>query len=291
MSEGNAREGSKDEFHENWVARNESYYNHWTPGHPLNQIQFAFRNHYEIFVEIMKPSELGTCLEVGCGRGSLSCHFASHGWDVTLLDYSPAVIDIAKQIFETNKLKGQFIVDDANKLPFDNSSYDLVFSIGLLEHFEDSSQTLKQQWRVLKPGGWLFAYIVPHRPQNVQKYFRWVNRILKATMGVFAPKKSAPEKQDVYRNDYGSQAYLPIIRALEPEKIFVSGIYSMPMISHSPEFPFSLLPTFMERILVKVFSLSVSIRKKITGRHGWLCSEPMGQAFLIGAKKSSNEDT
>ena len=290
MSEETSFEGSKEEFHENWVSRKESYYNHWTPTRPVNQVQLAFRSHWEVFSEIMDRSEPGSSLEVGCGRGSLSCHFAANGWDVTLLDYSPAVIDIAKQIFWTNELEGEFFTGDANSLPFEDDRFDMVFSIGLLEHFEDSTKALNEQWRVLRPGGWLFAYIVPHRPQNVQKYFRWVNRVLKVFIGFLAPQKGAPEKQDVYRNDYGSEAYLPIVRAFEPEEIVVSGMYSMPMISHSPEFPFSLLPAPLERVLVRIFAAAVSVRRKLTGRHGWLCSESMGQAFLIGTRKPDDEN-
>ncbi|CCH49915.1 class I SAM-dependent methyltransferase [Pseudodesulfovibrio piezophilus] len=285
MSSSTKYSGSKNEFRTNWASRKESKYNHWTDGKTTNQIQFAFRNHWEIFSEFMNFSEPGDSLEVGCGRGSLSSYFADNGWRVSLLDSSSEVIEIAKRIFQINGHSGQFFSGDANNLPFESDSFDVVFSIGLLEHFEDASTSLNEQWRVLRPGGWVFSYIVPERPQNVQKYFNWVNILLRKTVGKFLSKKSEISKQDIYRNDYSSDVYLPMIETLNPSKVVVTGMYPMPMISHSPEFPFSLLPSPLERFLVMLFKGAIFLRKIVTGRHGWLCSEPMGQAFLIAVQK------
>jgi len=291
MPNSTQRSGSKNEFRANWSSRKESQYNHWTKGSPTNQVQFAFRNHWEVFSALMGNRPPGVSLEVGCGRGSLSSYFAANGWQTSLLDFSPEVIDIAAKIFETNAHKGHFVTGDANDLPFEDNSFDTVSSIGLLEHFEDASITLQEQWRVLKPGGWIFAYIVPERPNNVQKYFRWLNTVLKHTVGRLLAKKDSVQKQDIYRNDYTSNAYLPVVEKFSPNRIVVTGMYSMPMISHSPEFPFSLLPPAMEKVLVALFGAAVTIRKHITSRHGWLCSEPMGQAFLIAIeKRTTSED-
>jgi len=287
LTEKNTKSGSISEFRSNWAGRKESFYSHWTCDEPHNQIQLAFRSHWEVFSELMNSHKPGHSLEVGCGRGSLSSYFADNGWETTLLDTSPEVLDIAKNIFSANGHHARFTVGDANHLPFDKKEFDVVSSIGLLEHFEDSSMTIREQWRVLKPGGWLFAYIVPERPDNLQRYFNWINVILRLTVGKCQENNKEGVKQAIYRSDAGSEIYLPIFQSLSPEHIFVSGMYSMPMISHSPEFPFSLLPVPMERILVIIFRVVLAIRKLITGRHGWLCNEKMGQAFLIAVKKSN----
>ena len=285
MSEQGLKTGSKEAFQSNWTTRSESYYNHWTPGRAKNQIQLAFKCHWAVFSQIMQRPEPGESLEVGAGRGSLSCHFAQNGWKTTLLDYSPDVIEIAKTIFRRNKLVANFDVGDANALPYPNDTFDCVSSIGLLEHFEEPHKAIQEQWRVLKSGGWLIAYIVPEKPDNVQRHFNWVNRLLAVLMRAFVGKKSIRAKEEVYRNDHGSEFYLPIFDALEPKEVVVSGIYSLPMISHSPEFPFSLLPGFLERILVVIFSASLKVRAVLFRRHGWLCEEKTGQALLIAAKK------
>ena len=288
MTQGKVKSGCVEEFNANWKSREESHYNHWTAGKPTNQVQFAFRQHWEVFSWLMGNRMPGKTLEVGCGRGSLSSYFVSNGWDATLLDTSFTVLEIARNIFTHNGHVGTFISGDANNLPFAGEQFDIVASIGLLEHFEDVSQPISEQWRVLEPGGWIFAYIVPERPKKLQRYFNWVNFILKKTVGVFLETKRTVKKQEIFRNDFGSEVYVPLFERFEPDTLFVSGMYSMPMISHSPGFPFSLLPAPMERVLVSAFDAAMVIRRVLTGRHGWLCSERRGQAFLVAVKKRTS---
>ena len=283
--DGPAKRGSIEEFRANWRGRRESAYNHWSPGSPKNQIQLAFSYHWEVFSDLLGQRQSQRVLEVGSGRGSLSSHFAAHGWHPTLLDTSPEVLDIARHIFSRNGHSARFVVGDADNLPFEEQLFDVVASIGLLEHFEDASTTIDEQWRVLAPGGWLFCYIVPERPDNLQRYFNWINKILKFTVGLASSSKGAIAKQEIYRSDSGSEVYLPLVAKHSPARLFVSGMYSMPMISHSPDFPFSLLPAPLERLLVVTFKAAVWVRGRLTGRHGWLCQECNGQAFLVAAQK------
>lgn len=284
--------GSTDEFDRNWRMRQEATYNHWTAGSPENQVQLAFRSHWEVFRELIGPlaERRGKALEVGCGRGSLSSYFAADGWDVTLLDYSQAVIDTARRVFATNGHQGEFVTGDANELPFPDDSFDVTYSIGLLEHFEDVRPPIAESLRVLRPGGWFLGYIVPERPDNLQRYFNWINRILKLIARICQGKGDIkPPKAPIYRSDLDSRRYIDAIAGLEYENLTVFGMYSLPMISHSPEFPFSLLPKPVERVLTQIFRCVLGVRKTVTGRHGWICSEPMGQAFLLAFRKPSEE--
>lgn len=291
MNDKNQIKGSKKEFDQNWQKRKETVYSHWTRGLPQNQVQLAFRSHWQVFKELIGPlaERRGKALEVGCGRGSLSSYFVDDGWDVTLLDYSESVLKTAREIFENNGLKAKFVQGDANSLDFPDNSFDITYSIGLLEHFEDVRQPISEQVRVLKPGGWFLGYIVPERPDNLQKYFNWINSILK-TLTKLAPgnTRTKQQKEEVFRSDNYSNHYIEAIRDLKYENLTVFGMYSLPMISHSPEFPFSLLPVPLEWILTRIFEAVLLMRKLITGRHGWICSEQMGQAFLLAFQKPPN---
>lgn len=280
--------GSKDEFDRNWRQRSEAVYNHWTRGRPKNQVQLAFRSHWEVFHDLIGPlaEKRGKALEVGCGRGSLSSYFADDGWDVTLLDYSSAVLETARRAFEINGHTAEFTTGDANSLPYPENSFDVTYSIGLLEHFEDVQLAISEQLRVLKPGGWFLGYIVPERPDNLQRYFTGINWVLKSLSRLFSSAKSDKvQKADVYRSDNYSEQYIKAIEGLEYRNLTVFGMYSMPMISHSPEFPFSLLPAPLEWVLTRIFEFSLGVRKLLTGKHGWKCSEKMGQAFLLAFQK------
>jgi ubiquinone/menaquinone biosynthesis C-methylase UbiE len=280
-------QGDSISFDANWKSRKESTYTHWTRGKVENQIQLAFRNHWTLFSEIMKNTPEYTkgkrALEIGCGRGSLSCYFSDSGYDCTLLDLSESVLDVAKDIFDKNKLKAKFIVGDANNLEIPNNSFDVIYSIGLLEHFDDVRTTISEQIRVLDTGGIWFGYIVPKYVDNVQKDYEWINDILK---GYYQKNKDVNKnKESVYRSDLGSESYIPILEESGLKNIQVSGVYPLPMISHSIDFPFSLMPVDSEKSLVNYFEEKLKEIEIKTGEHPWLCKEGSGNAFLIWGVK------
>ncbi len=281
--------GSTEPFDQNWRNRDEAVYNHWTRDDPANQVQLAFRSHWEVFQELIGEMDKSktSILEVGCGRGSLSSYFADAGWECTLLDYSNAVLKSACKVFNQNGHHANFVTGDANALPFPDNSYDVTASIGLLEHFEEVKNPIAEQLRVLKPGGWFLGYIVPERPDNLQQYFNWINYLLKlaAKLTPGSSSKKFP-KSEVFRSDNYSAHYLQAIDGLNYTNLHVFGMYSMPMLSHSPEFPFTLLPAPVEKVLTKIFQGALTIRRRLTGKHGWICSEKNGQAFLIAFQKS-----
>ncbi len=288
LQTNNSITGSRRAFDQNWKQREEALYNHWSKNSPKNQIQLAFYSHWQVFNEVYPEvfSAQGRVLEVGCGRGSISSHFAENGWKCSLLDYSQSVLNVAKKIFSNNNHKAEFITGDARDLPFDDNSYDAVVSIGLLEHFEEIDILIEEQFRVLKPGGVFLGYVVPERPDNIQKYFNWLNSIIGGIYKVFSRKNSAPiKKEEVYRSDLYSPRYLEVVNKLNVKDVKSFGMYPMPMVSHSPDFPFSLMPPLAERLLTKIFKGVLLIRRFLTGKHGWICSEKMGQAFLVAFVK------
>jgi SAM-dependent methyltransferase len=200
-----------------------------------------------------------------------------------LLDISNAVVERARQIFQRNQLRGRFLVGDATALPFDDCSFDIVFSIGLLEHFEDIETPLKEQIRVLAPKGLFLGYIVPEYEDNVQNDYEWINDILKAT--VPSKIRSNIQKDKLYRSESGSDRYLEKLKKFNVRDLQATGVYPLPMISYSTEFPFTLLDEKSEKILVEHFQGLLDKRKKKIGRNPWICDEGYGQAFLIWCYK------
>lgn len=273
--------GDEKSFIKNWKVRPEKFYNHWTKKEPQNQVQLAFRNHWSVFRELMKTKLFNKgkrCLEVGCGRGTISAYFSDAGYDCTLLDISSNVIDIAQKSFKKNKLQAKFKVGDVNKLPFENSSFDIVVSIGLLEHFKNIERPIQEQIRVLDTGGLFIGYIVPKYINNIQKEYKWINDILK----VYAQeKKSMKPKKKLFRSDAPSDVYMKSLKKNKLKHVGSSGIYPLPMISHSIEFPFTLMPADAEKKVVKHFKHILNERRKRSKVHPWLCKEGYGQAFLV----------
>ncbi len=285
IKKNNIYSGSTSSFDLNWQIRKEAHYNHWIKGKPQNQIQLAFRKHWELFLELLGGIKNGRCLEVGCGRGSISSYFAENGFDCTLLDYSNAVLNTAKGIFKNHDHSAEFIQGDAMNLPFKNDCFDIVVSIGLLEHFEDIATPICEQLRILKSGGLFLGYIIPERSDNIQKYFNWINTVLNFIYTLLNKTKNSGEKAQIYRSVYSSGKYLEAIKELNIVNISILGMYPLPMISYSPSFPFTLMPNLIERMLVFLFELYLSLRKVLLKRNPWICSEKTGQAFLLSFRK------
>src|SRR5207247_11288180 len=71
-------------------------------------------------------------LEIGGGLGTDLVQFAKNGWHGTNVDLCRRQLERAKKNFELRGLTGTFIHGDAEDLPLENNSFDLVYSLGVL---------------------------------------------------------------------------------------------------------------------------------------------------------------
>ncbi len=281
-------DGSIAAFDRNWLARPESAYTHFTRGEPANQIQLAFRQNWLNFSRLMqaawgdRPRAGLKALEVGAGRGTMSLYFADAGFDCTMLDTSAAALEIGRKIFADQGLGGRFMLGDVMQIDAPEGAFDVIFSIGLLEHFADPGPALREQIRVLAPQGMLLVYIVPERPDNVQADYNWINDLLRVHARTDA---GALQKEEVYRSGYASPVFLEVLREAGLAGCGASGVYPLPMISPSIDFPFTLNPPAGEAVLVREFTRRLAERERASGRPGWLCDEAYGQAFVVWGQK------
>ncbi len=122
----------------------------------LAQTEDLFRKRRLLPVVEMPLSSLAgkQVLEIGPGGGAHSCLFAQYGAKVTALDITPP-----RAASTNRKLKligdgsGQAYQGDGENLPFQDASFDIVYSNGVLHHSENTKRCLAEVFRVLKPGG------------------------------------------------------------------------------------------------------------------------------------------
>ena len=97
-------------------------------------------------------------LDAGCGPGRYAEILMERGAEVTGLDFSPEMIRKAE---ERNKGNGDFYVHDLSK-PFTmckDAEYHIVLSALVLHSLESWDVSVKEFYRVLKPGGLVIVSI------------------------------------------------------------------------------------------------------------------------------------
>ena len=126
-------------------------------------------------------------LDAGCGSGRYSCALARMGAaEVVGLDWSDGGIRKAKELAEENNIRNvRFEKGSLLDKPFEDGTFDFVFSNGVYHHTGDIAIGTKEMFRVMKSGGKAWYYI--YGAGGLFWYARKaMNRIMKAIPQDFA---------------------------------------------------------------------------------------------------------
>lgn len=96
-------------------------------------------------------------LEIGCGPLFIGQELAKKGMFVVGIDYSMNALKLAKFYLREEKINNYLLVcGDITKMPFRDNVFDLLYGGGVIEHFKDTLEVVKENFRVLKKGGIAF---------------------------------------------------------------------------------------------------------------------------------------
>jgi glycogen(starch) synthase len=116
-------------------------------------------------------------LEAGCGSGIAVQLFAEAGANVTAIDLTDWAVETTRRRLAAFGLEGRVLQADAENLPFEDDSFDLVFSWGVIHHTSDMDRALAELVRVCRPGGQV-VLMVYHRRSLFFLVYRWFQRFL-----------------------------------------------------------------------------------------------------------------
>jgi len=136
------------------------------------------------FVKALSESHFGrpfgelTVLDWGCGKGHVSklvhdlgpkqldsCDLLSDRDDSTFGQEVPIIKRFGIQV---RPLQHEYV------LPYDSASFDMVLSVGVLEHVSNERESLAEIVRVLKSRGLFFCFFLPTQRSWTQQVCRWL---------------------------------------------------------------------------------------------------------------------
>jgi demethylmenaquinone methyltransferase/2-methoxy-6-polyprenyl-1,4-benzoquinol methylase len=148
-------------------------------------------------IGLARPQPSERALDLCCGTGDLTLALAKRGAHVTGLDFSEAMLQVAKEksarFKQRSKSKIEFIRGDALQIPFPDNSFD-VLTIGYgLRNLADLDAGLRDMWRVTKPGGRLVAleFGKPANPAWRGIYFSYLKFLLPVFGKIFCGNSAA----------------------------------------------------------------------------------------------------
>ncbi len=112
---------------------------------PKNKFVFDLEN--DLIVKLLSPQSGERLLDVGCGTGNYLNIFADMGLNVTGLDSSPYMLDIARQKLGHRAEIRRGVAED---LPFDDNTFDIATLITVLEFTENPVKAIEEACRVAR---------------------------------------------------------------------------------------------------------------------------------------------
>lgn len=142
-----------------------------------------FRRHLRKFIS--KDTRL---LEVGCGTATLTLSLASEIKELVGVDIAEAALELSRRhATEMGVRNSRFEIGDCLGLPYENE-FDVVWSQGLMEHFERPEAVAAQHYKATRLGG-IALISVPYRysyhalwyiltrPKPLRPFWPWTEQL------------------------------------------------------------------------------------------------------------------
>jgi len=140
-------------------------------------------------------------LEIGVGLDADHQRFAEASARLTGVDLTERAVAHTQERLAERGLQSRLMTADAEELPFDDASFDIVYSWGVLHHSPNTPKAIDEVWRVLRPGG--SARIMIYHAHSMVGYMLW----LRYALLTGKPQRSLADIYAQHLESPGTKAY------------------------------------------------------------------------------------
>jgi SAM-dependent methyltransferase len=223
----------------------------------------------DAFDKFLKPDENATILEIGGAPGQYLVYMARNfKYKVSSLDYSrvgneQTIRNMKACGIDVNVFEKDILAEDfKNGLPL----FDIVYSLGFVEHFEDLNLVVKRHLELLKPGGTLIIGV----PNLTGIYRLFLKKTAPGHLAIHNLTSMYEKRWDSFEKEYNlTRLYRSYIGGFEP----------LVMKKLEKKNPVNLFLNFIVKGLTVVFSFQFNFLRKFNSRF-W-------SGYLIGVYKKN----
>lgn len=157
----------RNDFYNNWEVINKTLAKRWDEVVKLNphkEINQVLSDKYYVdsrtkLLESWLPKKRGLKIlkydlyNEATGTEGFGDWIIENGYEYYGVDISKEVVKLARKKFAKRTDIKKFKVGDIRKLPFKDNYFDIIVSLGTIEHIRENALAVKEAYRVLKPGG------------------------------------------------------------------------------------------------------------------------------------------
>jgi ubiquinone/menaquinone biosynthesis C-methylase UbiE len=140
----------------------------WEDFWDKQSIEEVYSNSERIVQQIQATGDVNGkwIMEIGAGSGRDSFKLVDLGAHVILLDYAENSLKVIKELAQKYNKKVYLVRGDAFNLPFKENAVDVIFHQGLLEHFTNPQDIVRESFYATSIGG----YHISDVPQKYHLY-------------------------------------------------------------------------------------------------------------------------
>jgi 2-polyprenyl-3-methyl-5-hydroxy-6-metoxy-1,4-benzoquinol methylase len=132
----------------------------WESGFRSPRNELFYELAFERILGRIQPPPGSVFLEIGCGGGFHAMRLARRGYRVKAVDFSDAVLDVARDNVRAAGLEDLVDVgrEDLIELSYEDRTFDYALCWGVLMHVPEVERAIEQLSRVIAPGGHLIVH-------------------------------------------------------------------------------------------------------------------------------------